>query len=1180
MSCTRACADGEYGQTTNGTAACIPCPPGSRCADGAKTACRAGSFQDESKQAECKLCLARHFGRVSNQTHAECSGLCPAGHFCPTGTKDPIPCPIGTVCAVGAEAPTVLMPCLPGAYEANASDLSPARCQPCAAGTISVTTNAAACVACPSSAFQPAVGKGFCLPHTNCIKGERETAAPSAAADRKCAACVPGSFSTMANVRSCETCPLGKHQALGGQTSCGACTAGKRGKTGGCEPCAAGFFQNAMGKTQCVACSSIACPHGAPRKGCGGASGGYCGTCSPGTFIDGSACRICGAGQFSAVENAPKCEPCPSSSYQPLSGTGFCLPHVVCAAGKHVLSQPNATSKGSCEPCAEGFFQNATGQAQCIACSSVACPNGAHRRGCRGASEGYCGTCSPGTFIDGSSCAKCAAGHFSATENVAACEPCEDASFQPEAGKGFCLPHIICARGERVTSAPSATADRACARCPVKHYGNATNAAGCERCPSGKYQNEEGQPFCETYSEGFAYRVDNKTNLVEKQQCPPGYRCNGASQERCENKKSNPATGKCVSCEDKEFANTHTNRCIGCPTLGTNSSRVAKGVVCKDGGISIDDDFYVEGAGAGGAVPLSPDMRVLKCRGSGVCQTAVNKTDFTVRTTCAPDSHTAGVLCGACAAGYAKGQGACVECATDGGAAPVLLLLGALVVFGLLYRACISTALKHAQRGHKSEFMTFSLLKIGMAFLFQTSLLARFNLDWGGLVTFLFQLNGAASSGDPTKLASAECFGLDLHAKTKLMFAAPFIVMLLPLPMLLKARLTQRTTVFGVPPPQAFYASVLIGWWLLHPAVLAHCVVTLLTLTVSGKEYALADLSVETTDPAYQQSRRLALALMATFVPAVPLYIFGQLYRWREALRSDGIVSGLMPEGPRVRLFYFYGSYAPARYYWEGVVFAVRTAMVLLASLSSTYVEHGMLQLIVFLTTWVTLIHFLFVFKCRPYAHSAENRVNNVTQGALLALLLSALGMSLEDAKQENSYLENLLRVFCAVQLIGTICVVGSSFTGQCMHKVSHGRKEKKKNKEAALMASQEQLSAQDTTGSAPEQRAADGIPMFDNPMHGEGGGGADADGGAAAAAAAAVAADRESLSLMGVYSGASGASGAGATAQALQRGDGSPMVLPAHAKDVSSAAHARIQQIYDVAVPTSRPANGRQDRL
>ena len=209
---------------------------------------------------------------------------------------------------------------------------------------------------------------------------------------------------------------------------------------------------------------------------------------------------------------------------------------------------------------------------------------------------------------------------------------------------------------------------------------------------------------------------------------------------------------------------------------------------------------------------------------------------------------------------------------------------------------------------------------------------------------FIFRVNAVTGSGDATSVASAECFGLDLHAKTKLMFAAPFLVLVLPLPMLLKAHLRHRATVFGVPRRYAYKAAVLVGWWLVHPAVLAHCVVTLMTLSVAGKEYALADLSIEASDPAYQATRSLATMMLCTFVPAVPLYIFGQLHRWRRALRADE--QGEMPEGPRIWLFYFYGSYAAAQFYWEAVVFAVRTAMALLTSLSSTFVGHGMLQLI------------------------------------------------------------------------------------------------------------------------------------------------------------------------------------------------------------------------------------------
>ena len=105
-----------------------------------------------------------------------------------------------------------------------------------------------------------------------------------------------------------------------------------------------------------------------------------------------------------------------------------------------------------------------------------------------------------------------------------------------------------------------------------------------------------------------------------------------------------------------------------------------------------------------------------------------------------------------------------------------------MFVFGVLYRQCIKFALRNALRGKKSEFMTFSVLKIAMAFLFNTSLLSSYQLDWGTLLASLFKANSIASSGDPTSVAQAQCIGLDLHTKMKLLVAAPFAAMLLPLP--------------------------------------------------------------------------------------------------------------------------------------------------------------------------------------------------------------------------------------------------------------------------------------------------------------------------------------------------------------------------------------------------------------
>jgi hypothetical protein len=208
---------------------------------------------------------------------------------------------------------------------------------------------------------------------------------------------------------------------------------------------------------------------------------------------------------------------------------------------------------------------------------------------------------------------------------------------------------------------------------------------------------------------------DNATGIVQKQQCPTGFRCSSDSvePERCVNKISNPATGKCTSCEDKHFANTHTNNCTECPRLFEGSSALAPGVECSGGSIRFKDDFFVVPDGRA----IGPDTATLRCRDPGACTTIVELANFTALTMC--QGSTTGVLCGACEDGYAKGApgSPCVKCAADGGAAPVLLLLAALLLFGFLYRQCIKFALQNARKGHKSKFMTFSLLKIGMAYV-------------------------------------------------------------------------------------------------------------------------------------------------------------------------------------------------------------------------------------------------------------------------------------------------------------------------------------------------------------------------------------------------------------------------------------------------------------------------------
>jgi hypothetical protein len=70
--CTVYCPDGQFGATRNGSATCVPCPAGSRCSGGYKSACSAGSFQNEVGQAECISCEDGEFADPSSNTCRLC----------------------------------------------------------------------------------------------------------------------------------------------------------------------------------------------------------------------------------------------------------------------------------------------------------------------------------------------------------------------------------------------------------------------------------------------------------------------------------------------------------------------------------------------------------------------------------------------------------------------------------------------------------------------------------------------------------------------------------------------------------------------------------------------------------------------------------------------------------------------------------------------------------------------------------------------------------------------------------------------------------------------------------------------------------------------------------------------------------------------------------------------------
>ena len=447
-----------------------------RCAE-----CAAGSFSNASNLAACFACGADEFQPGIGRG------------FCNQHTK----------CTAGEH--------LVAAPNATADR----RCAECAAGSFSNASNLAACFACGADEFQPAVGRSFCNKHTVCAAGEFLSAAPTVTADRKCSGCAAGQFGASANSAACESCPLGKFQTGGAQVSCIACAAGKKGSNVssvaraqhcvGCEagqhqsrdgqthcvpcpagffspesapsciPCAAGRFQSATGQSNCASCE--ACVSGSNRKACGGASPGYCGICSPGTFVGSTgACMRCAAGSFSPVENADSCEPCAEDSFQPSSGKSFCNQHTKCTAGQHEAAAPNATADRRCAECAAGSFSNASNLAACFACG--------------------------------------------ADEN------------QPEGGRAFCNKHTVCVAGEFQAEAPSATSDRVCRACLDGQFSKHSNSASCTSCgpcPNGLRQSCGGAfgGFCAACSAGTFFTAGSCES------CRAGYWCQDGKEFPC-----------------------------------------------------------------------------------------------------------------------------------------------------------------------------------------------------------------------------------------------------------------------------------------------------------------------------------------------------------------------------------------------------------------------------------------------------------------------------------------------------------------------------------------------------------------------------------------------------------------------------------------------------------------------
>ncbi|DAZ92498.1 TPA: hypothetical protein N0F65_012728 [Lagenidium giganteum] len=183
-------------------ASVLPCPPGEYCNLGTRYPCPAGSY-----------------GATPGLASAACSGLCPAGFYCPERTSQPLPCAAGTFGAsVGLSDAYCSGPCAAGFY--------------CPAGSITATARECGSGSfCPPGSAAPLrADPGFYVINGDSRVAPRQMECPvgSFCVDGIARLCPPGTYGNRTRLASSACagpcapgyfCPIGSTSAT--QNECG-----------------------------------------------------------------------------------------------------------------------------------------------------------------------------------------------------------------------------------------------------------------------------------------------------------------------------------------------------------------------------------------------------------------------------------------------------------------------------------------------------------------------------------------------------------------------------------------------------------------------------------------------------------------------------------------------------------------------------------------------------------------------------------------------------------------------------------------------------------------------------------------------------------------------------------------------------------------------------------------------
>ena len=547
------CPKGTFSNTDgiNSTQSCSQCPAGSYCPQPGATSvldsCDAGYICDGAAISK----NPNSESELNNANANAANGLCPVGYYCPAGTVEALPCPLGTFGSVaGLEEKSDCSDC-PGGYFCDEEGLTWESISDanqlkddykCDAGYY---CESGCRTSAPSSSNVCVLSGGRCPKGHKCPKGSTlpipcENGSQSEQGSSECSPCLAG---FQCENGETQTCPRGYYCEEGTNPIA-------------CEP---GTYNNQRGNSTKAAC--VLCPAGfyCPKPGMTSGTSNSCHAgyyCNEGSTVgkpnDPTIGMPCPIGSY-CPERSSKPLDCPRGHYCDKVGTTDVEKDTnLCAAGYFCdVKSTSATPGPDAENlifCAAGHFckEGAEGEEPCKAGtfgppdmvglrSQAECLNCPKGKVCNGDGKTEPADCQEGNYCqcdsnDVCESIECAAG-FQCPTGSKSQLPCPFGTYQPDSGKGSC---ITCPAGSYCAITDDGGPIIGTANpeiCPTGHY--CPRGSGFKiPCPPGSYNDDTGMKDlkCKPCPEGF-YCPDPGLAIYpdDSLKCAPGYHCIGGA---------------------------------------------------------------------------------------------------------------------------------------------------------------------------------------------------------------------------------------------------------------------------------------------------------------------------------------------------------------------------------------------------------------------------------------------------------------------------------------------------------------------------------------------------------------------------------------------------------------------------------------------------------------------------